>query len=61
METELHYVIRKDDGTVINLNQVPEDGDAIIYPGQRVMLQRNGEFTRIYPADVEHLRNRDSN
>jgi len=60
-ETELHYVIRKDDGTVVNLDQVPEDGDAILYPGQRCMLQYNGQFTHLYPADVEHRRTFNNN
>jgi outer membrane lipoprotein SlyB len=53
----IHYVINKDNGNRTNINQVPEEGEAICYPGQRVMIQDNGGYLRVYPLNIEHSRN----
>jgi len=51
--SKLHYIIRKDNGQQIAIDQVPDAGEAILYPGQKVMIQANGNYLRVYPADVE--------
>jgi len=50
----IHYVIRKDDGQQIVVDQVPTLDEQLMYPGQRVSIQWNGEYVRVYPADVEN-------
>jgi outer membrane lipoprotein SlyB len=49
----LHYVIQKDDGAQVKVDQMPAEGDPICYPGQRVMIQANGQYFKVYPTDVE--------
>lgn len=52
--SHLHYVIRKDNGQQVTVDQTPDAGEAIIYPGQRVMIQMNGNYIKVYPADIEN-------
>lgn len=50
----LVYEILKTDGQKIIVNQLPEQNEPILYPGQKCSIQYNGKFTRVYPADVEN-------
>lgn len=55
--TAIRYVIDKNDGKRVMITQIPEEGEPILYPGQKVLLHTNGEYVRVYKADVEGQRN----
>lgn len=50
----IRYLIQKTDGQQIIVNQIPEEGEQILYPGQKVAIQHNDGYVRVYPADVEN-------
>jgi outer membrane lipoprotein SlyB len=43
------YTIRKDDGEVVVVNDFPNTGDDIFFPGQRVIIQHNGQYNKVIP------------
>ena len=47
----VEYVIALRDNDVITLTQNLNDGDQILPPGARVIIQQNGQFQRVIPAD----------
>jgi len=52
----IEYVVKKDSGQQVTIDQTPDESEAILYPGQRVTIQTNGKYLRVYPADVENPR-----
>jgi outer membrane lipoprotein SlyB len=53
--TQLEYVIRMDNGKLVTIDQIPDVNESVVYSGQRAMIQMNGKYLRVYPADVEYL------
>ena len=47
----MEYTVTLETGETITIVQEKRDGDVLIQPGSRCMVQRTGEYQRVLPAD----------